>query len=455
MHLRSAPLSLPALLLLPAGLGACSDYNLDNVDKAGEGDEILDTGEGDTDPDPGEPDLQAEPGGVDLGILCGEGSDTITLSNAGDGLLTISDIVLTGGGAWTLEGPTPPLELEPGDSTELLVTGSDGTGKLEISSDDPDTPLLSIPLVVSADAAPTVQITAPADGETLAVGALTTFEAQVSDDADAVNELSVSWTSDVDGVVSTEAPDGDGLSSWSWDAAAVSSGSHTVTVTVTDTCGNTASDTLTVCQNEGYVEDSVDIASWNFEGSATWDSANTWVQLTNTGQDQSGTAFQTSATVDADNVSIEFQFYVSGGSGADGISLTALDVARMTSFVGYAGGGIGYGGLPGWSVEVDTYHNSHDPTTSDHISVHIDGDYSNPVVWTTLPEMEDGGWHDMAVTVSGTWMTVSIDGTTYIDQDVSGLSTFAAYVGFTGATGSLTNYHLIDALEVEKFVCED
>ena len=76
-------------------------------------------------------------------------------------------------------------------------------------------------------------------------------------------------------------------------------------------------------------------------------------------------------------------------------------------------------------------------------------------MWAALPEMEDGNWHRMAVSVSGTWMTVSIDGVTYIDQTVSQLSSFPAYVGFTAATGSLTNFHRIDALEVEEFICDE
>jgi hypothetical protein len=52
-------------------------------------------------------------------------------------------------------------------------------------------------------------------------------------------------------------------------------------------------------------------------------------------------------------------------------------------------------------------------------------------------------------------MTIDIDGTNYVDQNVSGLTHFPAYVGFTAATGSYTNYHLIDSLQVEGFVCEE
>lgn len=449
-------LQFPILLALPLA-AACSDYNIDSVDK-GEGgedtEEIGDTGE---DPVLGDPDLVVDPEVVDLGILCGPGGDTLSLSNQGEATLTVTDLVLSGGDWAFASEPSLPLTLEAGASKEVSLRGSAGEGKLEVVSDDPDSPLVTVPLSVSPDEAPTVEITTPGDTEVLAVGGTTAFEASLSDDADALNELTVSWASDVDGVVATDFADDSGVTSFDWDAGSVSSGSHTVTVTVTDTCGNSASDSVSICQNEGYVEDSIDTSSWNFEGSANWDSGNSWVELTGPSIDQAGTAFQTSTTVDADNVSIEFQFFVSGGSGADGFSLTALDSTRMTGFVGSTGGGIGYAGLPGWSIEVDTYYNGayYDPTTADHLSVHIDGDNTAYVAWSALPEMEDGSWHTMAVTMSGGWLTVEIDGTAYIDQAVSGISNFPAYVGFTAATGSLTNYHLIDALEVEKYVCEE
>ncbi|MBO84095.1 MAG: hypothetical protein CL927_01955, partial [Deltaproteobacteria bacterium] len=229
-----------------------------------------------------------------------------------------------------------------------------------------------------------------------------------------------------------------------------------VTLTATDTCGNAVTADVVVCQNEGYLAENLDLSTWNFEGSAQWDGTNGWVELTGPTRGQSGTAFQTSTTVDSSNVQIEFDFFVSGGDGADGISITAIDSDRMTSFVGSSGGGIGYGGLPGWSIEVDTWHNAehNDPTTADHLSLHLDGVVTAPLVWSDLPEMEDGNWHRMAVNVTGTRVTVDIDGSSYIDQDVPELTSFPAYVGFTGATGYYTNYHLIDALEVEEFVCD-
>ena len=59
------------------------------------------------------------------------------------------------------------------------------------------------------------------------------------------------------------------------------------------------------------------------------------------------------------------------------------------------------------------------------------------------------------VVVSGIHVTVVIDGTTYIDDDVPALTAFPAHVGFTAATGSRHNYHLIDALTVQTSICDE
>ena len=127
----------------------------------------------------------------------------------------------------------------------------------------------------------------------------------------------------------------------------------------------------------------------------------------------------------------------------------------MTSFIGGAGGGIGYQGLPGWTVEIDTYYNrGTDPTSQDHVSVHIDGDVGSTETRAALPDMEDGQWHELRVQADGTWFTVTIDGTIYVDEDITALSEFPAYVGFSGATGGLTNDHLVDSLVVTGSTCE-
>jgi len=433
---------------------ACSDYGF--KDQGG----LNAAGSSDTGTDPpgdpvGAPLAVVSPGSVDLGVVCGVGFSDVTVENQGDADLTVTRIDTNHPG-WAAAHDSLPVVLGPLETLTISLSGEAVDTELIIETDDPAHLELRVPLTATPDAPPTLSITDPSGGAVLEPGGVTRFHAEVSDDAGPADAVSLEWTSDVDGVLSTASADGSGVASMSWDAGVRTSGSHLVTLTATDTCGSVTEADVAVCQNEGYLADSLDLASWNFEGNAQWDSSNSWVQLTAPNPYESGTAFQTSATVDAANVQIEFEFYGSGGSGADGLSVTALDSDRMSSFVGAAGGGIGYGGLPGWSVEVDTWYNAEngDPTEEDHVALHLDGVASLPVVWAALPDMEDGSWHSMAVSVSGTWLTVTIDGTDWIDQDVPELTSFPAYVGFTAATGSVTNYHLIDALQVEEFVCD-
>jgi hypothetical protein len=97
-------------------------------------------------------DILVEPATYDFGTLTVGGSATtvVTVSNVGDGVLTIDDWsysatdsdlhVLDAGGLTAL-----PATLAPGDSTDMVVeyvpsaAGGD-EGSLAISSDDPDTP---------------------------------------------------------------------------------------------------------------------------------------------------------------------------------------------------------------------------------------------------------------------------------------------------------------------------
>ena len=221
---------------------------------------------------------------------------------------------------------------------------------------------------------------------------------------------------------------------------------------------------ITVCQQAGYETQDLDLENWHLEGNAQWDSEQGVMQLTDTGHFRMGSAFENTTEVNASDVSIEFYFYIGDGTGADGLSLTALDTARMTQYLGGNGCGIGYGGdmyctgghrLPGWAIEVDTWYNGGnvDPTPLDHVMFSFSD--SNETLWAPLPEMEDTGWHKMTVVVSAPHVYVAIDDVAYIDDDISGNFDFNAYVGFTAATGGATNNHLIESLMVTSYVCED
>lgn len=430
-------------------LGACSDYNL----KPGE--DVVPSEE-----EPLYPDITATPGALDLGAVCLSGSSEVRITNLGDAPLTVSAISVSGDG-WSFEAELPAV-LAPGDEQVVTVTGVGGDGALVIQSDDPDEPSLEVPLAAVADVAPTVEILEPSADAVLESGD-TTLLAVVSDDVDSPEALTLRWTSSADGLISSEPAASDGSVTATW-ADGRTEGNHLLTLTVTDSCGNSGADELSLCQQGGYLVDELDLDDWNFEGAATWDTTNNWLQLTEALTDQVGTAFEISETVSGSDVEIEFMFYVSGGTGADGLSLTAIDSERMTTYLGGTGCGIGYGGdaactagpaLPGWSIEVDTWHNEEsDPTSEDHVAFTFDGDVDDPAAWAVLPDMEDGAWHTMNVTVIEPRVTVTIDGVAYIDQDLSGYFGFPAYVGFTGGTGGMTNYHLIDSLTVTEYVCE-
>lgn len=397
------------------------------------------------------PAARVSPEAVDLGVTCEESAATLEVQSIGDGPLTVESLRMEGG--WIAGAYSLPTVLAPGESWAVAVSGS-GEGTAHIKTDDPANPVFHIPLSGTLNTPPVVTVLTPASGEVLSSSPMD-FTASVSDDKDPPETILLRWESDVDGLLGADPAGTDGVAHYLWDPAVRSPGNHTVTLSASDSCGAQSPTQVVFCQDQGYEAENLDLATWHFEGSARWDSANTWVELTAPFNDQSGTAFQTASTVPADNVVISFLFFVSGGSGADGISLTALDTSRMTSFVGNAGGGIGYQGLPGWSIEVDTWYNPelNDPTPDDHISIHFDGMSADVKAWAALPEMEDGQWHEMVVEVVAPNVKVSIDGTTYLDQAVPGNYNFPAYVGFTAATGGSTNYHLIDALTVTEYVC--
>ena len=202
------------------------------------------------------------------------------ISNLGAAPLTIEALTTTGG-SWFLDNPpTLPNDIDPGDFISINLREGSGPGSLYIESNDPNTPVWEVPLSATLDTPPELEITSHGDGEIIEPGSTTEFIANVLDSGDAVEDLVVEWTSNVDGALASSTPTSDGTVRLAWDASIQSSGDHTLSAIVVDRCDTEAIDQVEICQNEGYIDEGLALSTWNFEGHATWDSANEWVELT-------------------------------------------------------------------------------------------------------------------------------------------------------------------------------
>lgn len=96
------------------------------------------------DPEPDVPDLEVSPSAVDFGIVPNgtEVSDVVTLTSVGTVPVTVESVTFDGSDAFTVVLPEDDLVLEPGESTEVLVTYTpqsyDDEASLTVKSDGQD-----------------------------------------------------------------------------------------------------------------------------------------------------------------------------------------------------------------------------------------------------------------------------------------------------------------------------
>jgi len=133
------------VLLFPLALSlaiGCSDQNLNPIKDP---------------PSEGVPRIVVDPNPVDFGTVpAGENlARIVTMSSAGDATLNVTAMQI-GEGRETFTLLEPLLgSYEPGDSTELTITytsdGSETSGVLQVLSNDPGSPYLSVPLLAGAE----------------------------------------------------------------------------------------------------------------------------------------------------------------------------------------------------------------------------------------------------------------------------------------------------------------
>ena len=187
---------------------------------------------------------------------------------------------------------------------------------------------------------------------------------------------------------------------------------------------------------------------WTINGNASL-SGSTLV-LTPATSGQRGSAFWPTA-VSSQSLTINFDAAIGGGSGADGLTLALASpsAGATASSLGASGGGLGFAGIPGIAVALDTYRNAANPSANFVGITSGAGQAVDLLNWlatsSSVPPLR-GTPHHVTVTVLQGLMTVAIDGVTY-------LSTFVTLpanvlVGFTGGSGGLTDSHAVSNVSI-------
>lgn len=189
---------------------------------------------------------------------------------------------------------------------------------------------------------------------------------------------------------------------------------------------------------------------WQLNGSATVIDGR--LQLTDASTaDQVGSAFWPTVHTAAASVTVAFDLDISDGSGADGLTLAVLDadLAAPTA-LGDHGGALGWSGLPGFAVAVDTFQNGPDPSYST-IGLVTGFDPAEPdhLQWTGFsaaePRLRGQTRHVEAVVTDGR-LTVTLDGVQVLLAPV--VLPHRMLIGFTAANGERTDRHSVSGVAI-------
>ena len=228
--------------------------------------------------------------------------------------------------------------------------------------------------------------------------------------------------------------------------------------------------TIGVCEVTKSTTFDADLSNWTLYGDASWD-AGGFIELTGNIQDRAGQVFNTIERINPGDVAISFEIQTgpNTGTGADGFALSIIDATDATDLAAVLagaapGGGLAYGFAPPYGtftrdalhVEIDTWQNIDngttelhtDPTDENHIAVTLDGDPTNHIEWSPIPNIEDGQWHEVLLEVQAARVIVTLDGVVALDSEITGWSFRGGYIGFSGSTGYYTNNHRIQNLEL-------
>jgi hypothetical protein len=185
--------------------------------------------------------------------------------------------------------------------------------------------------------------------------------------------------------------------------------------------------------------------SWMFNGSAAMSGAT--LALNPLQNNQTGSAVF-SSPIPSNGLQASFTATIGGGGGADGMTFALLDAsANSPQSIGVGGGGLGFSGLPGVAVALDTFKNANDPSYN-FLGLSTSGT-SDALTYlataTNIPNLRTGS-HTVQVSVTGNTIDVSLDGTHELSATVNMPASVLA--AFTGATGGVNDNHAVSNVAI-------
>lgn len=370
---------------------------------------------------------------------------TVRVANTGTGSGSIESVTLPGAGWSQTAGPSAPFTVPAGGAAnltlqrgsadgDLVVTPSTGSAvRLALTGYTPTSPNLSLTRESQTDTRVVVKIGNSGDGAGM---------------ISSVTMPGTGWAVVSGPSTPFAVPAGGSVS------LTLARGTADGDLVVTPTTGDALRLALT-----GYtppppppteVPDPA-AGGWQLNGSSTITGGG--LQLTPATADQKGSAFWPTQLDPSGGLTIEFDATIADGTGADGLTMALADPTRGATArsIGGGGGSLGFGGIPGHAVALSSYPNG----TQGVANFAGISDGAQAGAWQSLSwlstavlptPLQNTTRHVRVVIANGT-LTASIDNITTISKEITLPS--RVLLGFTAATGGLTNRHAITNLNVQ------
>jgi hypothetical protein len=406
------------------------------------------------------PGFTASPGTVDFGQVpvgssknatisftnTGTANETVTATNSASAPFTVTG--LPAGGTVVAPGQAVAVNVTyaptatGNNSDTITVTGPDGAGTATLKGSG-----------VTGSAQLTIS-PASLDFGTVPVGQSVTRTLTVSNSGNLDVTVTKAAPPNLPFVVNTPLPEGQVLGP---------DDTVQVQVTFSPSAAGTFTNQYVISSNDGHGAHNVPVTGkainptngtpvpavgaggWVFNGSAHMSGSS--VVLTTTANDQNGSAVF-STPLPGDGLNASFTAQIGGGNGADGMAFSLLDASASTpQSLGVGGGGLGFYGLRGVAVTLDTYQGPSDPSNNfvGLTTGGTNGNFSYVATATNVPNLRTGT-HRVSVAAAAGRVTVSVDGTQVISAAVS--LPASVLPAFSGSTGGWTDQHAVSNVSV-------